>query len=191
MTVTLSLVVAAVAGSADTAVSGRTTVPFQYAWRFHYGDDPSSPPGSGPGTAVFDTDLTGFSICEGMEHAPNRFSLKDCRLACSYDPNCLVWQAFPIEHGRMCYQGYAGMNITCHTPSPESPPTFMGGGRRTHSPDPAFRTDYVFATADAYSAVDKDWAVVDAPHDFISEYGNFTEDSSDQHHGYLPRNASW
>ena len=28
--------------------------------------------------------------------------------------------------------------------------------------------------ADAPSPVDADWAVVDAPHDFIAEYGNFT-----------------
>eukprot|EP00729_Bicosta_minor_P006668 gene6668-7892_t len=30
--------------TATTAHAQRTTVPFQYAWRFHYGDDPSSPP---------------------------------------------------------------------------------------------------------------------------------------------------
>ena len=76
-----------------SAQSTRQVVPFQYAWRFHYGDDPSSPPESGPGTAVWDEDLTGYNLCEGIEHAPNRFSLKDCRLACAYDPNCLVWQA--------------------------------------------------------------------------------------------------
>ena len=100
---------------------------------------------------------------------------------CAYDPNCLVWQAFPIEHGRSCYQGYTGMNITCHPPGSEGgeqEPTFMGGGRRATPPNPAFRTDYSFATADAASAVDSSWAVVDAPHDFISEYGTFTEDPS-------------
>ena len=26
------------------SVESRTVVPFQYGWRFHYGDDPSSPP---------------------------------------------------------------------------------------------------------------------------------------------------
>ena len=30
------------------------------------------------------------------------------------------------------------------------------------------RTDYAFATADAASAIDAEWEVVDAPHDFIS-----------------------
>jgi hypothetical protein len=173
------------------AAAQRTTIPFQYGWRFHYGDDPSSPPGSGPGTGVFPTDLANYSVCEGMEDSTNRFSLKDCRIACAYDPNCLVWQGFPIEHGRKCYQGYTGMNITCNPPAANSKPTFMDGGRRTKSPDPAFRTDYGFATADATDAIDKDWTVVDAPHDFISEYGNFTENSEDLHHGYLPRNASW
>lgn len=92
------------AQSAQSAASQRTTVPFQYAWRFHFGDDPSSPPESGPGTMHFDTDLANYSKCQGMEHAPNRFSMKDCRLACAYDPHCLVWQAFPIEHGRSCFQ---------------------------------------------------------------------------------------
>ena len=67
----------------------------------------------------------------------------------------------------------------------------MGGGQRSVSPDPAFRTDYSFATADAEDAVDADWTVVDAPHDFIAEYGNFTDNAEDQHHGFLPRNASW
>ena len=88
-------------------------------------------------------------------------------------------------------QGYTGMNITCHPPAAGSKPTFMGGGMRSKSPEPAFRTDYNFATADAADSVDKDWIIVDAPHDFISEYGNFTENSEDLHHGYLPRNASF
>jgi hypothetical protein len=179
------------ASLATVAPAARTTVPFQYAWRFHYGDDPSSPPGSGPGTAVFTKSLANYSVCEGMERSTNRFSLKDCRIACAYDPKCMVWQAFPIEHGRSCYQAYTGMDITCKPPSPGGKVTFMDGGSRSVSPDPAFRTDYGFATADVSATVDADWAVVDAPHDFISEYGNFTEIQSDQHHGYLPRNASW
>ena len=126
-----------------------------------------------------------------MEHAPNRFSLKDCRLACAYDPHCLIWQAFPIEHGRSCYQGYTGMNITCTPPKPGEKPSFMDGGRRFSSPSPAFRTDYSFALADATNDIDAHWPLVDAPHDFIAELGNFTENSEDMHHGYLPRNASW
>jgi hypothetical protein len=169
----------------------RTTTPFQYAWRFHYGDDPTSPPGSGPGTGVWPTSLANYSVCDGMEHSTNRFSLKDCRIACEYDPHCLVWQGFPIEHGRSCYQGYTGMNITCHPPKAGSKPTYMDGGRRSQSPSPAFRTDYEYGTADASSKIDANWDVVDAPHDFIAEYGNFTENESDQHHGYLPRNVSW
>ena len=42
----------------------RTTIPFNYAWRFHYGDDPSSPPGSGPGTAIFPDRLRNYSKCK-------------------------------------------------------------------------------------------------------------------------------
>ena len=172
---------------------GRVIVPFQYAWRFHYGDDPSSGPRDGPGAmqSAFEIDLANYSLCSGVEHAPNRFSLKDCHLACSYDPDCLVWQAFPIVHGRMCYQAYTGMNVTCTPPASDAKPSFMGGGRRAVSPSPAFRTDYSFATADASAAVDSSWVVVDAPHDFIAEYGNFTDNQEDVHHGYLPRNVSW
>lgn len=165
----------------------RLTVPFNYAWRFHYGDDPTSPPGAGPGTCAFETDLQDFPICDGMEHNPNRFSEKDCRTACCYDPDCLVWQASPIEKGRACYHGYAGTNVTC---SKGGKPSGMGGARRAHSPSPAFRTDYSFA-ADVTSAVDASWGVVDAPHDFIAERANFTDDSTNFKQGYLPRNASW
>jgi beta-galactosidase/beta-glucuronidase len=32
---------------------------------------------------------------------------------------------------------------------------------------------------------------VDAPHDFIAEYGKFTDNSEDLHHGSLPRNVSF
>jgi hypothetical protein len=168
-------------------------VPFGYAWRFHYGDDPSSPPDSGPGgsQSEFDEDLDGFALCDGIEHAPNRFSPKDCHLACAYDPDCLVWQGFPLAVGRTCYQGYRGMNFTCAMGKGSK----LKGGRRSKPPSPAFRTDYGFATADAPSSVDAAWAVVDAPHDFIAERGNFTDDSDPDatniNFGYLPRNASW
>ena len=163
-----------------------TRYPFQYAWRFHYGDDPSSPPESGPGTCDFEDDLQDYDLCDGMEHNPNRFSEQDCRLACCYDPNCLVWQAFPIAFGRQCYHGYASANVTCGLSRNSSG---MGGGRRYYSPSPAFRTDYAFATAK--SNVDADWPVVDAPHDFISENANFVDDIRNFKQGYLPRNASW
>ena len=171
----------------------RVSIPFQYAWRFHYGDDPSSGPRDGPGAvqSAFEIDLANYTLCANMEHAPNRFSLKDCHLACSYDPDCLVWQAFPIVHGRMCYQGYTAMNVTCTPPTSGAKPSLMGGGRRAASPSPAFRTDYGFATADASAEVDASWVLVDAPHDFIAEYGNFTNNREDVHHGYLPRNVSW
>ena len=161
-------------------------VPFQYAWRFHYGDDPTSPPGAGPGTCAFEEeDLQDYALCDGMEHNPNRFSEKDCRVACCYDPTCLVWQGFPLENGRACYHGYAHANVTCKA---GGKPSGMGGGRRKAVPPP--RTDYSFA-ADATSSVDHGWVVVDAPHDFISEYGNFTNNVEDFKQGYLPRNASW
>eukprot|EP00966_Prymnesium_polylepis_P053790 1243147-Prymnesium_polylepis.1 len=77
-----------------------------------------------------------------MEHNPHRFSEKDCRTACCYDPSCLVWQAFPIEKGRACYHGYASAGVVCNTSSAKSG---MGGGRRASSPSPAIRTDYSFA----------------------------------------------
>lgn len=83
------------------------------------------------------------------------------------------------------------MNVTCPPPAANAKPSFLGGGRRHSVPDPAFRTDYGFATADAKSDVDASWPVVDAPHDFIAEYANFTNNIEDFKQGYLPRNASW
>ena len=179
MRFTLLVVCATTAAGSWT---GHATVPFQYAWRFHYGDDPSSPPESGPGTAEFTQDLQDFH-CNGMEHNPNRFSEKDCRIACMYDPNCYVWLANPN-----CFHGYSP-NVTC-TKDPKKPSN-MAGGRRTKPPSPAFRTDYGFGTADASSTIDADWEVVDAPHDFIAERGNFTNNVENFKQGYLERNASW
>lgn len=162
--------------------SSRTIVPFQYAWRFHYGDD--GPPRSGPGTCAFEVDLRDRPLCDGMERNPNRFSEKDCQLACCYDPNCYVWQAYPISKGRACFHGY-GPNVDCDRKVNGSG---LGGGLRKEPPNPAFRTDYEFAKTD----MDDDrWDIVDAPHDFIAEYGNFTNDISNFKQGYLPRNASW
>jgi len=169
----------------------RTVVPFQYAWKFHYGDDPTSLPDSGPGSCLvaFEEDLQDYGICQGMERNPNRFSEKDCRTACCYDPNCYAWQAYPLKLGRQCFHAYRGMNnITCTKPEKA---TGIGGGRREKAPVPAFRTDYSFAVADATSDIDSDWPLVDAPHDFIAEYGNFTNDVTNFKQGYLPRNASW
>ena len=184
------LLCASFALSASVLKSPRTVVPFQYAWRFHYGDDPSSPPEAGPGhcSTAFEESLQDYSICEGMERNPNRFSEKDCRMACCYDPTCMAWQAYPLALNRMCFHAYKGMNISCSRPQK---PTGIGGGRRSKPPSPPFRTDYSFATADASSTIDSDWAVVDAPHDFIAEYANFTDDVTNFKQGYLPRNASW
>ena len=50
------------AATVSAATAGRTAVPFGYAWRFHYGDDPSSPPGSGPGTCAFEEDLQDYQL---------------------------------------------------------------------------------------------------------------------------------
>jgi beta-galactosidase/beta-glucuronidase len=164
-------------GAAD-----RIIAPFQYGWRFHFGDEtPASRWPDGPGTCAFEEDLKGLQ-CTGMEGNPNRFSEKDCRTACCYDPDCLSWQQF----GNKCSHGYKGMNVTCKAKSGDK----IEGGRRTASPSPAFRTDYKFAV-DASSTLDQDWPVVDAPHDFIAERANFTDNPEDFKHGFLERNVSW
>ena len=49
----VALAAAHVAASAQVGADGRTTVPSQHAWRLNYGDDPTSPPESGPDTGVF------------------------------------------------------------------------------------------------------------------------------------------
>ena len=110
-------------------------------------------------------------------------------MACCYDPDCMVWQAFPLALGRQCFHGYKSnaANVTCAAVDPKKK-SGMGGGRRRDSPSPAFRTDYSFAgdvsgdvsphmspmspvvpgsngAARAVSgAVDASWDVVDAPH---------------------------
>lgn len=161
---------------------GRDIIPFGYGWRFHYGPEPGSNVGPGAAQCSFEEDLTDM-VCTGMEHNPNRFSVKDCRLGCCYNPNCLSYQANLTQ--RHCFHGYKGHIVNCTKGK-----SGYSGGRRTKSPNPPFRTDYAFA-ADIESKIDADWPVVDVPHDFIAEYGNFTNNPEDFKHGGLPRNVSW
>ena len=51
-------------GGMPEPLNSRYIVPFQYGWRFHYGDDPSSPPLSGPGhcSTAFEKNLQDESI---------------------------------------------------------------------------------------------------------------------------------
>ena len=123
-----------------------------------------------------------------MERNPNRFSPKDCRIACCYDPTCLAWQAYPIALGRQCFHGYEDSEIECSQLDPKNL-SGLQGGRREKSPNPAFRTDYFFASTE--QQLDKNWSLVYVPHDFISSRANFTNDITNFKQGYLPRNASW
>ena len=138
-------------------------------------------------STAFETNLNDYNVCDGMERNPNRFSIE--RLPLSHAVTIeTAWHGRRIQFlGRECFHAYSGMNISCSRPAK---PTGIAGGQRQKPPNPAFRTDYTFAKADATSSIDKDWPVVNAPHDFIAEYGNFTNDISNFKQGYLPRNAS-
>lgn len=68
------------------ATVSRLTVPFQYAWRFHYGDDPTSPPECGPGTCKFPINLQDQPICE-VKKMKNSVLLSSGRVA-TYAINC-------------------------------------------------------------------------------------------------------
>ena len=168
----------------------RTIVPFSYGWRFHYGDDHSSPPGDGPGGCndAFDVNLANVGVCQNMERNPNRFSPKDCKIACCYDPTCLAWQAYPIALGRQCFHYYNRADSKSLECPPLRPGNLSGlqGGRRDRTPNPAFRTDYYFAS-DSTKDFDRNWSLIDIPHDFIASRANFTNDITNFKQGYLPR----
>ena len=168
----------------------RTIVPFSYGWRFHYGDDHSSPPGDGPGSCndAFDVNLHDVGVCNNMERNPNRFSPKDCHIACCYDPTCLAWQAYPIALGRQCFHYYNRSDSKPLECPPLRPGNLSGlhGGRRNTTPNPAFRTDYLFAS-DSTKDFDRNWSLIDIPHDFIASRANFTNDITNFKQGYLPR----
>ena len=150
--------------------AGRESVPFDYGWRFRFGHAPDGAPG--PGNTEF-TDISNQE-CTNMDHNPNRFTRDDCWIACSYNPDCMVWQ----QSGSGCLHG--GADAVCTS----SKHGKQYGGQRKSAPP--VKTDYQFAgkSFDASS-----WKVVDTPHDFVVT-GDFVE-MPDNHHGFLPRNVSW
>eukprot|EP01064_Diplonema_japonicum_P003557 TRINITY_DN12287_c0_g1_i1.p1 TRINITY_DN12287_c0_g1~~TRINITY_DN12287_c0_g1_i1.p1 ORF type:complete len:928 (+),score=259.37 TRINITY_DN12287_c0_g1_i1:61-2784(+) len=168
----LSIVLASAAVSL-VAAEGKVEVPFGNAWRFHYGDDPKGC-GSGPGGCVFEKDVGGMT-CTNMERNPNRFTPSDCHIACCYNPECMVWQQ---DGDRTCLHG--GADAVCSQPASSH---WIGGQRTASTP---FQRDYTFKEV-AYDA--SAWPVVSAPHDFI--INQTFVNSTDNHHGYLPRNVSW
>ena len=160
------------AAIAVTGATDRLVVPFRYAFRFHYGPGPDDAPG--PGACEFPHNIGGMS-CTNMEHNPNRFTPDDCRIGCCYEPTCLAWQH---DGAKSCLWG--GSNSTC-TGQPKN--NAYGGRRASFQP---VKTDYKFAGRD-YD--DSHWPLLDVPHDALVN-GTFT-DTTDSHHGYLPRNVSW
>ena len=189
--------VAAVAAAMITiaAASPRTTLTFDYGWRFSLGD----PAGVTPAltTASLDptfTESVDNQTCSQLAYtALGRMGPDDCRGACSATPGCLVWQYIPSDtphsirpvgfSARACYihDGTLGNNPQC-TPTGSD----AVGGRRAAVPPPLQnRTGVTWAEA---GFDDSSWARVDLPHDFVL-LGDYSEDA-DGHHGYLPRNLS-
>eukprot|EP01062_Namystynia_karyoxenos_P072830 TRINITY_DN6932_c0_g1_i1.p1 TRINITY_DN6932_c0_g1~~TRINITY_DN6932_c0_g1_i1.p1 ORF type:complete len:1025 (+),score=273.18 TRINITY_DN6932_c0_g1_i1:110-3076(+) len=155
------------------------SVVFDYAWRFHHGDEPSKAARAG----VCEFEPLQRAECTGMDNNPNRFSEHDCEMACCYDADCEVYQVNSAGNGaKNCFHG--GKGATCKTVTKGGYPA---GGRKTAAPHPpANRTDLAFAQR-AFD--DSAWPVVNAPHDFVIN-GTFGNDG-DVHHGFLPRNVSW
>lgn len=171
----LSLCLSLVALHHSTCNAARQVVPFRYGWRFRSGPGPDD--GPGPGTCAFERDLSGQS-CTGMEYNPHEYSAEDCRIACCYEPSCLVWQA-DYRDRPLCRWG--GTNVTC---TPGGKDAYESGGSRQHFQP--IKEQYAFSASDLD---DSTWARVDIPHDSLIN-GTFTN-STDIHRGFLPRNVSW
>ena len=97
----------------------------------------------------------------------------DCRDICCSDPTCMIWQYDANEQG--CWNG---VSDDCGNPGKG----WQGGGRTFAPIEPKPKQ----ADKDYY---DKDWEIVDVPHDGII---NGTYDRNEyQGHGYLPSQTLW
>lgn len=159
----------------------RTSLSFNYGWRFHYGPAADDFPGpAGAPVVYFPRDLGASNDvnCSGIYNNPNRVTPFDCATACAYNPECFVW----IQYQRSCYHGNAS-TVCTHVDTPQYPTS--GGMRQAPYP---LRTNY------SYSAAGFDVSglqLVDVPHDAHIVTNNSFTNGTDMFHGYLPRNVSY
>ena len=176
----------------------RTTVTFDYDWKFKLGDPATaSPPLE---VASLDSSFTPNSTdgqhCHGLAWSQlGRMGPKDCRGACSGPtPGCLMWQYF--EKVDDLYPGGGARHCYIHDGT-QGPPSCDGKGTGVNESYGESRAAVPPAIGDRTGVTwketafdDSTWDSVDLPHDFV-KLGTYSEDA-DAHHGYLPRDtAGW
>jgi hypothetical protein len=189
---TVALVAVAACTTSAAALSQRLEIPFSFDWRYKwvpawadaehgspgpYGNDPSVAPHAGYWNRIDDYVCTG-----AVEQNPNRFNQSDCATACSYNPDCLMWQQ--SDSSRHCAHGFEG--YSCQPAAKPGDGSEFGGTRTPEQAAQAIKTDYDWAEP---SFDDTTWEVRDAPHDAIIEAGNFSI-NADSHHGFIERNGT-
>ncbi len=104
-----------------SAVHCRMQINFNYAWRFHFGDEQDG--GPGPGYCAFEN-ISGYS-CSNMYNNPNHRIASDCMMDCCYNSDCLYWQFSELR----CLHGGSDASCTAHEHS-----SLEGGFRPTAQP---------------------------------------------------------
>lgn len=189
-------------GLCVTSQASRTTVTFDYGWKFRLGDPATASPPLQVATldASFTPNSTDGQHCHHIAWSQlGRMGPKDCRGACSgATPGCLMWQYFYGADDQLNPNGYPrSRHCYIHDGTQGGPPTCDGKGTgvnasfgesRSAVPPPiAERTGVTWKET---SFDDSGWTDVNVPHDFV-KLGSYSEDA-DGHHGYLPRDkAGW
>ena len=153
--------------------SGRETINFDFAWRFHLGD--LSPAATCPPNA-FPKNLTG-QRCSGLHHTLAN-SPEECMNDCCADEECAIWQ-FASPASQETHGCWIGQSDQCSKGDWES------GERTLPAPTPPPAT--TGPTSRGYD--DSKWELVDVPHDAIVS-GTYSQGASASH-GYLPFNVTW
>ena len=168
----------------------RTTVTFDYDWKFQLGDPATAQPPLEVASldSSFTPNSTNGQHCHGLAWSQlGRMGRKDCRGACSGPtPGCLMWQYFDAPK-KSCY---------IHDGT-QGPPSCDGHGTGVNESFGESRATVPPAIGDRTGVTwkettfdDSKWDSVNLPHDFV-KLSTYSEDA-DGHHGYLSRDtAGW
>ena len=187
--------------------SARTSLTFDYQWKFKLGDPSSAIPAltTASKDPTFTNISSGYSCTQLAWSQLGRMGPGDCTGACSATPGCKAWmwaQKWPAAvantRGCLIHDGTLGEDPICTkiAVDPEIGPA-RAGMRKEVPPPIQARSGVSWKEADFDDSL---WHAVDIPHDFILPGdGEDTEsadypysEAADGHHGYIPRDkAGW
>lgn len=192
----MSILFTTVSLSTMHSTAGRSTVNFDFAWRFRLGlQHPPSPPPP-PTPSVGCAGANAFAPANGLQcgglspFRPKGTTAALCEKACCDDNACAVWQwEDPKIQGGGCWLGEctAGFNKVT---------SWVGGNRSAPvppAPTPAPLPPGVSPPESKVAYDDSSWELINAPHDSLINQSASKELCAGgcSGHSYIPRYDSW